>query len=180
MVEEQQNKQMDALLTNNDEYNTANILQLRLNTEPILHNIELYLKGQYEQYVQDGEGNVSLQHTDYSDPKCNPQGIYTVMSWLRGTINSQIVQGNFEKHEDLYNYLATFRMTLAETLMINLTNYAIKETDWEGILDMIMSMMKPFMSRLVGNKERDSYTHTLQHTQRSDSVVANKSKFPFM
>ncbi len=180
MVNEQENKQSDALITNNDDYNTANILQLRLNTEPVLHNIELYLKGQYEQYVQDENGNVRMQHTDYASPKCNPQGIYTIMSWLRGTINSQIVQGNFPSFYELYDYLASFRMNLAENLMINLINYEISENDFEGILDMIMSLMKPFMSRLVQNKERDSYTHTLQHTQRSDTVMANKTKFPFM
>ena len=180
MSNETEIQEGNVISSDNKNFVDGGILQLRLNTEPVLHNLELYLNGTYERYVQHTDGRVEQESVEYATPKCNPEGIYSIMSWLRSTMNSQIVQGNFETFDELFKYLENFRMQLAEYLMINLHKFKLLETDFEGIVDMVITTMHPFMSRLVGNKERDSYTHTLQHSQRSDTVVGNKKSFPFM
>ena len=67
-----------------------------------------------------------------------------------------------------------------EYLMKQIHNFEINELDFEGICDMILDVLEPFMSRLVGNKERDSYAHHQTHSQSNNTVMGNKKGFPFM
>jgi len=173
-------QQNQALSSSNESYINASIIQLRLNTETLLKDIELYLIGSYESTQYDEKGVAYTQIINVSEPQANPIGIYSIMSWLRSTINSQVVQGNIEDFSSLYEEVANFRMDLVQNMMINLYDWGIKEYAFEGIVDRIMKTVKPFLSRLVKNKERESYDRTLSHSERSEAVRSGKKSFPFM
>src|SRR6056297_243273 len=175
-----ENNDSQAYMSDNGDYNTASILSLRLDTSPLLMQWELYLKGEYitEEILSDG--TIITKTVKYAKSKANTQGIYSIMSWLKSKINPQIVQGNIRTFDDLNDFMSFFRMNLSEYLMINLYNFEITEFEFEGILDNISSTLQLFLSRLVNNKERDSYNHTIQHTQKSDTVIGNKSRVPFI
>jgi len=167
------------LSSNNEEFNNAGVIQIRLDTDPMLNRIELYLKGSESRYVDSSDGVIREEIVQVTKQKANTEGIYSLMSWLRTTINPSIVQGNIKDFDSLNFYLSEYRMNLAENIMVNLYNWEISEQDFEGIIDMIISMVHPFMSRLVNNKERESYSNTIQHTERSDTQREAKKSLPF-
>ena len=149
-----------------------NSLNLRLNPEPLLEKIEIFLKGEKESYTRDKAGNVIKLVDQFGLRKANNNGIQSIYSWISGIINTQIVQGNFpisklghsEKYEDFIYY---FRMDFSEYLMKNLYEFDIDETEFEGIIDFVMSIIVPYMSRLIGNEERLGYNQTLKSEERN-------------
>jgi len=165
--------------SNNEDFTNAGVISIRLNTDPMINKIELYLKGQESRYIESKDGLVQEELFNIAQSKANVQGVFSIMSWIKATINSQIVQGNFRTFDELYIYLREYRMNLSENIMINLYDWEVEERDFEGIIDMIMSMVEPFMSRLVGNKERESYTNTIQHSEKSDTQREGRRGFPF-
>jgi len=68
------------------------------------------------------------------------------------------------------------QMNLGEMLMINLYNYEIKEEEYQMIIDSLMNLIIPFMTRLLGNKERSSYGETFKEV--SSSTASDSRKFP--
>jgi len=165
--------------SSNEEFTNAGVIRIRLDTNPILNQLEAYLKGEQTKYIDTESGLIKEEVIQVAKPKANKQGVYSIMSWLRSSFNSQIVQGNFQKFDDLYLYLADYRMNLCEHIMINLHNWEMSESDFEGTIDLIMSMVEPFLSRLVNNEERKSFTNTIQHSERSDTQH-DKKRFGFI
>jgi lipid II:glycine glycyltransferase (peptidoglycan interpeptide bridge formation enzyme) len=82
-------------------------------------------------------------------------------------MNSAISQGNFTEDKDGYsqqyeNYIYNFRLDFHQYLLINLYRFDISEYELDGIVDMVMLMVEPFMTRLIGNKERESISESMQ------------------
>lgn len=177
MSEENENKNIEAYSSSNEGYETANVLQIRLNTEPVLAKVEMFLKGQKEKYVIDNNGQPSIIAEQIAKPKANNEGVHSIMIWLGGIINSQMVQGNIENFVDKDNKVADFREDFSEYVMKNLINWNISEEEYEGIIDIAVTQMDLFLSRLVGNKERDSYSATIRHTENSSSQIRGKNGF---
>ena len=157
-------------------YDNANVLQIRLNTEPLLTKTEMFFRGEREMYIiKEGVPKIIAEKTGRR--KANDEGIHSMMLWIGGVINSQIVQGNIENFNELCNKVADYRLDFSEYVMKNLINWEIKDSDYEGIIDIVITQVDLFLSRLVGNKERDSYSNTIRHTESSSSEVRGRSGF---
>lgn len=166
MNKEEEKADKDVYVSNNQGFTESNALQIRLNTEPILRNIEFYLRG-YEERLVDNKGEPEIRVVQVAEPKANSTGIHNIMAWVSSTFNTQVVQGNFKDFEHLYDYLADFRIDLTDYLMNNLYDWEIRLRDFEGIVDLIVQMNKLFLSRLVADGERRSYSNTIQHRETS-------------
>ena len=150
----------------------ANIIQIRLDTQKLLEKIELFLKGSREVYSKDETGQIIVQHLKVGEPKANDEGIQSLLNWLNGTINAQVVQGNFPSTSSgdspAYNrYIKEYHIELTELLILNIYNWGIKEGEINGIISFIMLLVQPFFSRLIGNKERESYSESLRSEERT-------------
>lgn len=158
------------VMTSNLGSTDSSVLEIRLNTKQLLDRIHHYLKGTRVVIQMDEEGNPVYIEENIGLPKANPAGIHSIMAWLESTINTQVVQGNFSSVDnELDNYLYSYRLDFAYYIMGNLPAWEIKESDFEGIIDMVMIQVRPFMSRLVDNKERDSYSQTIKHNESSNT-----------
>lgn len=163
MNEEENSNQSQ--INNNDDYVQPNVLELRLNTDQVLTRIEAYLRGEIER-TKIGENGIPQYYTDkVCEAKANHEGIHSIMSWVSSMVNPQVVQGNISTFEEHIKFISNFRMDLAEYVMKNLYNWAIRDEDFEGLIDMITNQIRFFTSRLVDNKERDSYANTLRHVE---------------
>ena len=132
-------------------------LRMRLDTEPMLLEIENFLRS------GDGRGQ----------GKMNEYGINSIMSQLRLRFNTQVVQGNFyvDKHgfsEQYQNYLYCLRLSLTEHIINKRVDFGMDDSDSLGIIDSIMDCLETFTTRLLGNAERNSYNNTLQ---TKDTIV---------
>lgn len=155
----------------NGEGQNNSIVQLRLNSEPLLERIEFFLRGTVQQYVQT-EKESGFITVASGKPKANEEGVQTILSHITGVINSQTVQGNFSL-ENLDRYVYDVNISLVRMIVINMHDWSIKDQDIEGICDFIMQTIEPFMSRTVNNLERQSYQTSMTTIERSSQQGGN-------
>jgi len=165
------------ITSNNSGFNSASALQIRLDPSSIIENVELFLSGKKIVVEQDDAGKIATRHLEIGKPKANSRGIQAILNRIQLVINPQAVQGNFScdspslstKYEDYIYYI---RCDFAETLMINLYEWDVEEEDYDDIIDSIMNLIEPFMTRLIGNKEREGYADTFK-TIESNKINEN-------
>jgi len=136
-------------------------LLIRLDTSKLLEDLEMYLTGQIL-VVSSIDGQFVQKREQKAKPKANPEGIHGILAWVQSCINNQIVQGNFCKYEDYERYIYHMRKDFATDLMLKVPEWDIDDTDYPFIIDFVMNMAETFLTRLIGNKERESYTQTMR------------------
>jgi hypothetical protein len=182
-MNEQEQARNQGVMTSNMEYSNFNALQLRLNTDPVLRQIESYLKGQIITTEIDTSSGMMFEKTrDVGIPLANEEGIQAIMSLLTALFNTQVVQGNFEDHAEYEDFLIRTRKDLADELIINRNKYGISREKLSAIISKIMRIVEVYMTRPIKNKERESYAATMK-TFESNTVNASgnqkKGWFPW-
>lgn len=156
--------------SSNQGFNQGSALQIRLETSQIIENVEMFLRGAIIIVEQDEKGRISTKRVDRGLKKANDLGIQTILNYLQLILNPQVVQGNFPVdspgHSTAYeDYIYDKRVDLTEMLVLNCYNWEIMDEDIDGIIDSVMSIITPFMTRLIDNKERESYETTIKHSE---------------
>lgn len=154
-----------------NDYGQATAITMRLDTRPLLDDIELWLRGSRILVNTDEDNNLKYEKVDFGTPKANDIGVQSILSMVSSVFNSQFVQGNWK--EDRYeDFIFEFHDSLLWNTWINLYDWGVAEDDYEVVVDHIMHCMIGFASRLIGNKERESYAPTMRsvetmHTKES-------------
>jgi len=162
--------------------NNFKTIQIRLNTKDLIDKIEVFLRGYKIIYSYDKNNKLISEKVITGVEKCNENGIQSLLNWLNGTINPQVVQGNFRLDEKTgessayNNYIQEYNLDLTTYIFENLYEWEIKEPDINGIINFIMLLVQPFMSRLIDNKERESYGESLRSIE-SNSIQQEKTGF---
>lgn len=165
---EEEELQQQYMRSNNNNYITESALALRLDTKELITNIEKFLRAkEYREFEEDGI--IKVAEIDLGKPKANEEGIQGIMSYISSTINVQVVQGYFpEEHgysEMFARVLNNFHSGLVHLTITNRQRWTISEYDLQGIIDFIMNMTECFLTRLVGDRERLSYSSTIKHLE---------------
>lgn len=179
MSQETENNSQELFTSNNQGFNDSNALQIRLNTEPILRNLEFYLRGYEERVGINNEGDPVVSVVQVALPKANATGVHNIMAWVTSHFNTQVVQGNFENFDRMYDFVADYRIDFTDFLMNNLYDWEISLKDFEGICDQVVSMTKLFLTRLVNDGERRSYTNTIQHKESNSATLDKRGGMQF-
>lgn len=164
----------NAYVSNNQSYVSATALQIRLDTAELLQRIRQFLTGETE-IISEQDGKIIRTTLPIGDKKANDNGIQSIVNRINLILNPSYVQGNFDV-EQYGREVAQIRRSLRDALMINLHNWDIKEEDYEDIIDGIMTMLKGFISRLINNKERESYETTLRHVESNTQTYDKRDK----
>lgn len=148
------------------------VIKLRLDTTDLITKMELFLKGKkYVTYVDDnGEQYVNIEKV--GEPLMNDTGIQAVLMTLNQTVSSQGVQGNwsigyFER------YVEEVDVNFSSDLMTNLNKWDIKLENYNVICNAFMNLVQQFTSRIIDNKERESYGLSMR---TNESVVQSNSR----
>jgi len=166
-LEAEQKQQVEAFNQSNDGYTTAGVIQIRLDTGPLLDQLEAYLRGtRLTGYKETGDGAMIPIYQKIGKEKMNDNGVQSVMSWLTPIISPHTVQGNYPTVDDLQEYLCRVEQDIYCYLMINLEEFEISLYEIDGVTDMIMNTVEPFLTRTIQNKERESYAATATHSER--------------
>lgn len=166
--------------SDNSQYIDYNILRLRLDTDSVLKPIEMYLKGERLILTCDASGNPQETVFQETEPKANIAGINSIMSWLRVTMSTQSVQGYIKDFDALNVKLAEIREDMLQDILINCVYWDISDNHIEGIIDLICTSLSLYLSRLVGNKERESYAQTFKMTEQANYMGGKGNfKLPF-
>jgi len=148
-------------------YNEFNALKMRLDTSPLLEKVELFLRGAAFTVQQNETGEIKTIRTSIGVPKMNDDGIQTILNWLSTTVNPQTVQGNYYvdnagfsfKYEQ---YIEEYHIELSTLIILNAYNWDVPDNETDGIIKVILLLIQPYMTRLLENKERDSYSQTMK------------------
>jgi hypothetical protein len=151
-------------------YNIASALQIRLDSRPILEDIELFLRGCKLIVHQDDKGNISTQNVLLGRAKANDLGIQSMLNYVSCLVNPQVVQGNFpsdaQGHCTMYEaFIEEIHIDLATQLVVNCYDWGVRDEDITVICDFITKLCIPFLTRLIDNKERESYDQTVKHIE---------------
>ena len=178
--EYQQQSQANLIQTRKNE-NDFNTMRMRLDTHPLLDQIELFLRGARYTMKQDAAGTITTQKVKLGEQLANEKGIQEIMSWCSSVINTHVVQGNFpvDKHGYSRTYekaIYDFRLAFADDLVLNIYDWGITDEQATGIIDKICFLTNSFLSRCIGDKERLSYAKTME--SKETSVITPKGKLP--
>lgn len=152
----------------------SSAIKIRLDSDPIKRRVEIYLRGMQEVRQQNPEtGEWEIEVIEIGEPKANSMGIQQILSTLEMTINSQTVQGYFERDE-YHKILEEMHEDLAIDLWINMYKYGINEEEYDGIVSNIMRFVRLFLSRTIDNTERKSYQGWMQTHERVNNEEKKK------
>lgn len=177
----QQDYSLNANYANNQGYQNATALQIRLDTSKILQQVEAYLKGERTVLVDiNNDGNIDSKSIWKGKRKVNDEGLQSIMMFLEMILNPSVVQGNFSDtkgktgYMQYAEYLCRTRMDIADYLMKNMRQFAIKDEDYNGIISTIMRTIEPFMTRLLYNEERKNYANTIRSIENLQTGGKNR------
>lgn len=161
--------------SDNSGYINTTALQIRLDTSELIQKIMTFLTGETTILKKGEDGKVYHETIYYGKPKANSLGIQSILNRVTLILNASYVQGNFDLEQ--YNReIAQMRRSFRDSLMINQYDYDIKDGDFEDIIDSIMFNLKGFASRLINNKERESYETTLRHIESNTQTFDKRDR----
>lgn len=153
-------------------------LKLRLDTQELLNKIELFLSGKRLIITQDEQtGEFKSVRVPLGTPRLNDQGLQDILNYIGGIVNPSAVQGNFND-KMFNNYIYEVRTELNEMIFNNIDVYGIDERNYKGIIDFIVKLIEPYMSRTINDGERKSYGQTIKTTETA-TLEQKKGIFPF-
>jgi hypothetical protein len=151
------------------------VIKIRLDTSSILRDMELFLKGLRLTPVYDPETQETRIITqDVGSPLANDKGIQSILMTLSQTINSHGVQGNW-KSEYFEQFVCEVDKNFTCDLWVNLNRWGISLDDYNVICDAFMNLVQQFASRIIENKERESYGLSMRTNETVLQQPQNRS-----
>ena len=167
---EEEPSQNEMISRMSKKYNDFNVMQIRLESDRLIAQIEKYLRGGEITYItEQGTNNYSAKKVNFGYPLANEKGIQSLINWISMHINPQTVQGNFLTRngfsQEFQDFMYFFHTALATHLMDNMERYDIDEAEYSGIITVIRNLVERFLSRSIGNLERESYGETFKSVE---------------
>jgi hypothetical protein len=168
-------EQIEGVSSYNGDYSNSSALQIRLETQRIIDQIEFFLRGlEPNVFFDDKTQSWQTKLKEAGMPKANKQGIQALLNFCRAIINPQTVQGNYTD-ERYIDFIIEKRIDLARACFVNFYEWELLADDnIEEITNFIMSIIEPFMSRTIDNKERESYAATIRTSETNTIPKQNK------
>jgi len=145
---------------------------MRIDTQPLMRKIEMFLNSTRTVLKQDSKGMWYEELARFGEPLCNPEGVNGIMKIIEMVINPQVVQGNI-KRQDYEEIRFYARTEIASSIISNCVDWQIKDNKLKMIIDSVMRSIELFLTRLIDNKERESYGKL--NVQAKETIISNPS-----
>lgn len=180
MEDQLQNVNQSGTILDNQSYVNEGIVKYRLDTNPLLQDIELVLSGRKTELIEDNEGKPVVAVVQIAKPKVNDEGLQSIKGIVRLMLSSPLVQGNFmvdssgysEEYEKAINQI---HKDLASDLVSNSKEWGISDNDIEYLCNWIPQAIVIFLTRLKANKERESYSASLKSIESNTVTPSRKA-----
>lgn len=154
----------------------SQVMAYRLDPDKLLDRVEQMLAGcTTEPYANAETGKIEWVTRTMGTPQANKLGLQNILFILSSVINRDSVQGNYTK-ENYEQHVEEIHKQLAVTFALNSDIFGIPDYRREIIIGSIMNVVRTFLSRLIDNKERESYGQTLKtmesvHSTKKDGFT---------
>ena len=184
--ERPQNTQASVVASQLKRQNDHNALLIRLDTEDLISKIKEFLTGQILHVYQDETGRIVESVKNIGEPKANAVGVQTILNRVSTIVNPSTVQGNFSSDnagysEQYTDYIMRFDLSLLDQIVDNCYEWQIQDENILGIRDFICFLVDAFLTRLIDNKERESYGESLRTVEQTTNTQKGGSfRLPIM
>ena len=178
--QDMQNFQAYQYQVNNQGFNSASALQIRLDTQSVIDNFQVYLRGKDIRTVMDEKGKPKQVILWSGEPIVNDNGDQAVMRWLNLILNAQVIQGNLLDENYFGEYLMNLRKDIALELMINRHKYGIDIRNYQGLIAGFMNCAYLILTRPLFNKERDGMNNTVKVSETMNTQPGGGWSIPFL
>lgn len=167
-MEPNQNLTSKGLESHNLGYTHPNALQIRLETDTLLLQLKEHLEGKLRlQQIDPVTHKAEIAEIASGVPLMNAEGVHSIISFMRTMINPSTVQGNFTKEEDFQDFISDKKSALLDSLVSNAPNWELDMRNTRMVYHSCIGLLQTFMSRLIFNKERESYAATFSSTENT-------------
>jgi hypothetical protein len=134
---------------------TEGVIKLRLDTQQIKTDMEMYLRGkQLVPFLNEETGETLLKVETIGEPLMNDKGIQCMLMLLSNTINAHGVQGNW-KSDYFEQFIAEVDENISCDLWTNMMQWGVSIENFNVICNTFMNLVQQYASRIIDNKERD-------------------------
>lgn len=165
---------------NNQGFNSASALQIRLDTAGVIESFQVYLRGKDIRTVMGEDGKPKQVVLWKGEPIVNDNGFQAIMRWLNLIINSQVIQGNFLTEEYFGEYMMNLHKDFALDLMINRQKYGISLRNYDGLVNGFVNCSYLILTRPLFNKERDGMNNTVKVSETMQTQPSGGWGLPFL
>lgn len=157
----------------NGAYLNTTALQVRLDTAPLIKEIQQQLQGYIVTFAHSPEGTIMENKIKIGTPLANDVGVQRIISHIRMLFNSHTAQGSIT--ETRYEFfLERVHKSLATMILLNTDSWGIDRKERQHIMALIMNSLILFASRPIADGERKSLTESVQvhessHTKETGS-----------
>lgn len=162
---------------NNQGFNSASALQIRLDTNGVIENFQIFLSGRDVRTIMDDNGNPKTVKLWEGEAIVNDQGYQAVMRWVHMILNSQVIQGNLLDEDYFGEYMMNLRKDFVIDMMINRKKYGIDLRNFQGLVATFMNCCYLVLTRPLFNKEREGMNNTVKVQETMQSQAPNKGFF---
>jgi hypothetical protein len=134
----------------------ASVVQIRLDTQPVLEEVRSYLTG----LVMEMRINPATQVEEpvilrVAEPVCNNIGVQRIMQKLRGIMNQHLSQGDVEV---IYYYWIAekFREEIPSYILTNRYIFEISEDMVNEVINNLIWMVTIFLTQAINGGTRNS------------------------
>jgi len=150
----------------------SSIIKIRLDTSPILQQLETTLSGSVLVVKTDEDGNPFQTYEQVTEPKCNKAGYQGIMSFVHSVINTQSLQ-SYLKDEDVYNtYVKRVYMRFIDDLMQNLYEWGVDEDDYRLIVHSVMNTIELVTTQAIHGGTRSSISSSARIVEQTGGAKA--------
>ena len=173
-MQQPQTQNYDQFRSSNVQHlNDPTFIKLKLDVNPLLENVEKFLSAKRTFVVRGEDGSLFEEERVVGTPYANDEGISAILSMINIRANNHTVQGNF-KPDQFADFISYIRKEITVPIVNNCYEWKMDETKLGMIIDNIMSCLKPFFTRTIDNKERES----LSSQFHSREVISQTPKKP--
>lgn len=137
----------------------------RLRTDPtiLLDELRMEILRQTKKYhkqglLRDHLGKFDLVQIKGTEPLANEKGVEEILMFVRKLLNNHVVQGftvDHVHHRSKMRYIADFT---TRTFWTKRKEWGIRLNDTNYLIGGVTGMIDLFLTRTIGNKERESYS----------------------
>ena len=149
------------------------VIKIRLDTSRLINDMEMFLKGvKTSMFFNPETQQTQIVTTNVGIPLMNDYGIQCTLMTVNQVINSQGVQGNWTL-DYFKQFVCETDITFSKNLWVNLKKWGVELTNYNVICDAFIGLVQEYSSRIIENKERESYGMSMKTTE---SVVQNQAR----
>jgi len=158
--------------SNQSYVNNASFMIRRIDTDPLVGKIDSFLSSTKVSIVQDDSGEFKEKVEQIGLPLANKEGIMRICNIVSMRVNNHVAQGNYDM-DHYWDFIARARKEITESVIKKCYDWEVDDSNINMIIDEICALIESFMTRPIGNLERDSYG---QQFSSREVIKANEKK----